>query len=70
MAIHKVDDGYVISAYRIWRPGLYDTERAANYAFRFKDEELADLQASIGIDAITFDMLKGYKKECLWIENQ
>jgi hypothetical protein len=28
MAIHKVDDGYVISADSIWLPGLYESARA------------------------------------------
>lgn len=38
---------YQISSYQVWRPGVYDSERAARYAFRFYDEDLQALQDSI-----------------------
>lgn len=32
-----------------WMPGVYDSERAARYAFEFSDEDLQALQDSINI---------------------
>ena len=60
MAIHKTDYGdYVIASYRVWRPGVYDTERAAKYAFRFSDEVLERLQDEVGREnKITFEILQ------------
>jgi len=46
MAIHKVESGYVISSGGTWRTGVYDSLRAARYAFRFPDATLAQLQKS------------------------
>jgi hypothetical protein len=40
-------DGYVISSRGMWLPGVYETERAARYAFRFPDEVLQDLSERI-----------------------
>lgn len=46
--IHKIQDGtsicFVISSRQVWLPGSYESERAAKYAFRFKDEELSQLE--------------------------
>lgn len=67
MATHKVDDYYVISSHHVWRPGAYDSERTARYAFRFPDETLLRLQdrkneQSGGAGGIiTFDDLQGEK---------
>jgi hypothetical protein len=45
MAIEKVREGAcVISSYGVWRPGSYEDERAARFAFRLPDEELQRLQ--------------------------
>lgn len=50
MAIHKVwnkkkmKNEFAISAYQAWCPGVYETESAANYAFRFDDDDLSALQ--------------------------
>ncbi len=70
MAIHKsVDEDsgktiYCISSHRCWMPGCYDSERAAKYAFRFKDEDLRKLQDSVNPDGvITFEMLQALRKE-------
>lgn len=38
---------YQISSRGCWRPGVYDSERAARYASRFHDEDLQALQDSI-----------------------
>ena len=38
MAIHKVDNRYVISAYNVWRPEIVDSKKAAYYARLFTDE--------------------------------
>lgn len=40
MAIHHVDDVYVISSRQCWLPGNYDSERTARYAFRFSNAVL------------------------------
>lgn len=61
--IHKLDGqpGYVISSRRCWLPGVYATERAARYAFRFPNallEALTDLGRPI-----TSDDLKATKRE-------
>ena len=45
MAIHKTSDGvFAISSHQVWRPGAYEDERAARFAFRFGDETLQKLQ--------------------------
>ncbi len=35
---------FSISSCQVWRPGIYDSERAARYAFRFRDADLQALQ--------------------------
>lgn len=50
--IHPVEkpDGthsYCISSKEVWLPGVYESKRAARYAFRFPDEELHKLQEGI-----------------------
>jgi hypothetical protein len=46
--IHETDDGrYVISTHGCWLPGNYADKRAANYAFRFDDKQLWELQERI-----------------------
>lgn len=42
--IHKVGDHFCIASRQMWRPGVYDSERTARWAFRFKDEVLSRLQ--------------------------
>ena len=42
--IQKIESGYVIGANQVWLPGVYESKRAARFAFRFNDEELQDLQ--------------------------
>ena len=64
MAVHKVGDNYVISSQAFgWLPGNYDSERTANYAFRFPISVLQKLQEEINhIDreyrTITYEDLK------------
>ena len=41
--IFCVDNGYTISAYRSWLPGVYESERAARNAFKLDDEVLQNL---------------------------
>jgi len=41
--IYSVDNGYTISAYRSWLPGVYESERAARNAFKLDDEVLQSL---------------------------
>lgn len=68
MAIHQVDDEWVISAYRVWRPGVYESDRAARYAQRFGDEELTAAQAAANEKAggaggvITLEQLRALKR--------
>ena len=41
--IYSADNGYTISAYRSWLPGVYESERAARNAFKLRDEVLQNL---------------------------
>jgi hypothetical protein len=68
--IRLTEDGcFVISAYNCWRPGVYATERAARYAFRFDDRDLQKLQNELNMNnkrvedrVITFEMLQKLRK--------
>ena len=59
---------YGISSHQVWRPGVYESVRAATYAFHFMDEELKDLQASANRQhdgaggVITFAMLQAVRQ--------
>lgn len=45
MSIHKLEDGTcVIGSGGLWLPGCYEDERAARFAFRLPNEELARLR--------------------------
>jgi hypothetical protein len=64
MAIHPVDGGFVISSGHTWLPGLYESERAARYAFKFPDETLSSLRNSKNVKegaTITFNDLQAAK---------
>ena len=57
---------YVISSRGTWLPGAYETKRAANYAFRFAEQDLLLLQleknqTERGI--ITFEDLQELRKK-------
>ena len=41
--IRKLDGGYVISAYSTWLPGFYESERAAQNAFKLPRNVLESL---------------------------
>lgn len=46
--IHKINNSeFVISSYGVWRPGVYDSKKTANYAFRFTDDELFILNGEV-----------------------
>lgn len=68
MTIHKSTDdetgeiSYLISAQHIWRPGGYESERAARYATQFRDEQLRALQDQVSPGVITFTMLQALKR--------
>lgn len=69
MSIHKTNDGsFVIASGGMWLHGSYADERAAKYAFRFTDVELAELRDRIcRVDIgegrnITFEDLQTYRK--------
>jgi hypothetical protein len=40
-------NGYLISSRGMWLPGVYESERAARYAFRFPDAVLQELTERI-----------------------
>jgi hypothetical protein len=62
---------YVISSYQVWRPGCYDTRKTANYAFRFTDEVLSELQESVNPGGtITYEMLKNAKNKNLKVKKE
>lgn len=65
MTINKIMNGYVISSRGCWLPGVYDSERAAKYAFRFPAEALQKLQDSVNPGGvITFAMLQEAARNC------
>jgi len=41
--IYPIDNGYTISSYKSWLPGVYESERAARNAFKLRDEVLQGL---------------------------
>ena len=65
--IHKTDGpGYVISSHGCWLPGVYETERAARFAFSFHADVLQSLtdricNVSTENRLITSDDLKAAK---------
>jgi hypothetical protein len=62
--LHQVDDQFVISSHGVWVPGSYDSERAARYAFRFKNADLAVLSAQVNAEQkrpITFEDLRSLR---------
>lgn len=64
MTIHEVDDAFCISSHHCWRPGIYESVRAANYAFRFPDKVLRELQGSVNPGGIiTFEMLQQKRRQ-------
>lgn len=68
MAIYEVEGQFVISSNQVWVPGCYATKRAANYAFRFKNEDLSRLQDAANKrvggkgGVITFEDLQEFSK--------
>lgn len=61
--IYKLEDNtYVISAYNVWRPGIFKSRKAAYYARLFTDERINELKIR---GVITFNMLKDiyYKRK-------
>jgi len=62
--IHKLNDGFVISSHGVWLPGVYESKRAARYAFRFMGKELEGLQSEKNktTSIITFEDLKNIRK--------
>lgn len=43
--IKKLDTGeYVASSHNVWIPGVFEDERTAKYAFKFKNRDLQKLQ--------------------------
>lgn len=54
---------YATSTDQVAREGVYDSERAARYSFRFDAETLDRLQASVNPGGvITFEMLRAARK--------
>ena len=61
--IHGVNGYFVISSHEVWLPGVYESERAARYAFRFSDARLQALQGSVNPGGIiTYKMLQGLRR--------
>lgn len=58
--IHKIENVFLISTNNTWKPGVFDSRKTANYAFRFSDEDLQKIQNSH--DLITYEILKEFKK--------
>jgi len=59
--IYPVEDGFVISSHGSWLAGVYESERAARFAFKCSDEELQRLQDMAnerGEGVITWDDIK------------
>ncbi len=63
--ITKVGNNYVISADLCWRPGSYESERAARMAQRYSDEilnELRELAIKTNAGVITERMIEEMKR--------
>jgi hypothetical protein len=60
--IHKVDNGFTISAYGKKRAGFYEDERTAKFAFRFRDSDLQALTDEAAPNPVTFEMLVNRRK--------
>jgi len=63
--VHKVDGQFVISSSGWWLPGVYETRKAANYAFQFENKTLRKLQDKTNGGVITTQMLKDCMNEDL-----
>lgn len=59
--IHEVEGHYCISSDEVWRPGAYDSEKAAEFALGFRDEYLCELQDEAGKGFITLLMLQEHE---------
>ena len=57
MAIYKVDNEFVISSNKVWRPGVFNSKKAAHYARLFTDEQLS----FFGVKTISFQDLEKVK---------
>lgn len=70
MTIFKGNFGnFVVSSGGVWLPGVYEDERAANYAYRFSSEDLHKLQDEVNEKEpdhekrfITFEMLQKLRR--------
>jgi hypothetical protein len=62
MAVHETKNGFVISSRGSWVPGVYEDRRAANYAFRFGDDNLQSLQDTLNGGMISFEMLQDLRR--------
>jgi hypothetical protein len=71
MSIYKTRQGmWVIGSGGTWLPGVYESERAARYAFRFPDERLRALRDEVNEREpdcekriVTFAMLQELRKK-------
>ncbi len=69
MIVPVKDGQFCISSHGCWRPGCYDTRRAAKYALRFIDEALLEMQEEANQAPeykdrfITFERLQRYRRE-------
>jgi hypothetical protein len=69
--IHECDDGtYCISSHRVWMPGVYESKKAARYAFQFDEAILRRLQNESGEGVITLEALKMAKSESDALKNE
>jgi len=63
--IRELDDGtFVCSSRGTWVVGVYESKRAANYAFRFSDSDLYTIQEQKNktTKVITFRDLQEFRK--------
>lgn len=59
--IHETAGGFVISTRDMWLPGIYETERAARFAFRMNPDQMNDLweqKLREGKDFVTWQDIK------------
>lgn len=59
---YKTDDGaWVVSAYQVWIPGAFETERAAKFVLKLSPEQQQELRDEINVNQdrlITWDDVK------------
>jgi len=62
--IYGLEDGkFVISAQQVWRPGTYESERAAHYATMFCDDHLSIMNVAARPGVIRYETMLAFRRD-------